>query len=445
MRIHFIAIGGSAMHNLAIALKENNYIITGSDDEIFEPSRSRLLKHGLLPEKQGWNPDCITNKIDAVILGMHARKDNPELLRALELGIKVYSYPEYIYKSSVDKMRVVIAGSHGKTTVTSMVMHALKENNIDFDYLVGAQLEGFDTMVRISESAKIVVLEGDEYLSSPIDLKPKFLWYKPHIALITGIAWDHVNVFPSIKIYNEQFRLFVNSIFDNGYLTWFSGDKTLQKLLSDYKGVFNLEAYEGFDTEVVSGNTQVLHKNKSYPVTVFGSHNMQCRQLGLSDTQFLASMSTFKGAARRLQVLRQNGHSAVYYDFAHAPSKLKATINAVKEQFPARRLVACMELHTFSSLNKDFLPQYFNTMEKADRALVFYNPNVLEHKKLSPLTASEVAEAFNLEESSIVTSAVDLLENLRNEKLINTNVLVMSSGNLGGIDIKEWAETLDIE
>ncbi len=448
MRIHFIAIGGSAMHNLAIALKENNEIITGSDDEVFEPSRSRLLKHGLLPVQQGWNPDCITHELDAVILGMHARKDNPELLRALEIGVKVYSYPEYLFEQCQHKKRVVIAGSHGKTTVTSMVMHALRHNKVDFDYMVGAQLEGFDTMVRLSKSAKVVVFEGDEYLSSPIDLRPKFLWYKPHLALITGIAWDHVNVFPTIEQYNEQFQMFVDSISENGYLTWFSNDVTLKEMMRDYKGTLTTEAYGTLVTKVVDGQTQVLHHQQTYEVPVFGSHNMQnmagamniCRELGLSEQQFLASMKTFKGASRRLQVLGQNDHSCVFYDFAHAPSKLKATIEAVKEQYPDRELVACIELHTFSSLNKNFLPQYRNTMERADYPIVFFDPSVLAHKQLPVLSTEEVAEAFNIPVKAILTTTAELLLALNSVALDHANLLVMTSGNLGGINIKEWVD-----
>lgn len=451
MRIHFIAIGGSAMHNLAIALKENNDIVTGSDDEVFEPSRSRLMKHGLLPEKEGWNPDAITHELDAVILGMHARKDNPELLRALEIGVKVYSYPEYLYERCQHKKRVVIAGSHGKTTVTSMVMHSLRYNRVDFDYMVGAQLEGFETMVRLSDSAKVVVFEGDEYLSSPIDLRPKFMWYKPHLALITGIAWDHVNVFPTIDTYNEQFRMFIDSIAESGYLTWFSKDETLKHILSEHKGVLTTEPYDALTTKIVDGQTQVMHNGQTFEVPVFGSHNMQnmagamnlCRELGLTEQQFLASMKTFKGASRRLQVLGQNEHATVFYDFAHAPSKLKATIEAVKEQYADRQLVACMELHTFSSLNKNFLPQYRDTMQKADRPIVFYDPNVLLHKQLPALSVAEVAAGFNLPESAIVTTAAQLLSTLDSLTLDNTNLLVMTSGNLGGINIKEWVDKRD--
>ncbi|GAO29194.1 UDP-N-acetylmuramate--L-alanine ligase [Geofilum rubicundum] len=448
MRIHFIAIGGSAMHNLAIALKENHEVVSGSDDEVFEPSRSRLLQHGLLPEKEGWDPDRITHDLDAVILGMHARKDNPELLRALEIGVKVYSYPEYLYEQCRHKKRVVIAGSHGKTTVTSMVMHALRDNQIDFDYMVGAQLEGFDTMVRLSKSAKVVVFEGDEYLSSPIDLRPKFLWYRPHLALITGMAWDHVNVFPTIEIYNEQFRLFVDSIIEDGYLTWFSGDSNLKDMMADFEGGLTTEPYGTLATQVEKGRTQVLHHQQSYPVPVFGNHNMQnmagamniCRELGLSEQRFLTSMKTFKGASRRLQVLGQNEHSTVFYDFAHAPSKLKATIDAVKEQFPDRTLVACLELHTFSSLNKTFLPQYRNTMEKADKPIVFYNPEVLKHKQLPALSVAEVSAAFNIPASAIVTSSSQLLAALNAVEMQQVNLLVMTSGNLGGINIKEWVD-----
>ena len=197
MNVHLIAIGGSAMHNMAIAMHKKGFNVTGSDDEIFEPSKTRLAKLNLLPAKEGWDTNNIHKGIDAVILGMHARADNPELLKAQELGLKIYSYPEYIYEQTKDKTRIVIGGSHGKTSITAMILHVLNYHKVDCDYMVGAQLDGFDTMVKLTKEAKIAVIEGDEYLSSPIDRRPKFHLYKPNIAILSGIAWDHINVFPT--------------------------------------------------------------------------------------------------------------------------------------------------------------------------------------------------------------------------------------------------------
>lgn len=449
MRVHFIAIGGSAMHNLAIALKDKGFDVSGSDDEVFEPSRSRLAAHKLLPEKMGWKPELITSELDAVILGMHARKDNPELQEAIKKGIKVYSYPEYLYEQSKDKTRVVIAGSHGKTTITSMLMHALRFNGIDFDYMVGAQLEGFDTMVRLSDTAAIAVFEGDEYLSSPIDERPKFLWYKPHLALISGLAWDHINVFPTIEKYNEQFSLFADSISEDGYLTWFKDDAVLQTIVGEKLRPYTHEAYGELETKQKGDDNFVVYKSKEYQIPVFGAHNMQnmagamnlCRRLGLSEDQFLRSMSTFKGASRRLQILGQSDNSTVFYDFAHAPSKLKASVEAVKQRYPSRKLIACIELHTFSSLNKSFLPQYYDTMKKADEPLVFFSPEVIDHKKLPAIKAGEVAAAFNIPESAVITSSEVLRERLDGIEFNNLNLLVMTSGSLGGINIKDWVES----
>ncbi|HHU58913.1 MAG TPA: peptidoglycan synthetase [Bacteroidales bacterium] len=452
MRVHFIAIGGSAMHNLALALHENGFEVSGSDDEVFEPSRSRLAARGLLPAREGWQPELITRELDAIILGMHARQDNPELLRAQELGLKVYSYPEYLYEQCRDKTRVVIGGSHGKTTVTSMIMHALRFQGVDFDYMVGAQLEGFDTMVRLSKTAKIAVFEGDEYLSSPIDLRPKFLWYRPHLALLTGVAWDHINVFPTEEGYNEQFRLFADTVDENGYLTWFSGDFVLQKLFAESTWPFRVEPYSELEQAEEDGPSRIWYGGRSWPVPVFGAHNRQnmagalkvCQQLGLSAGQFLEAMASFKGAARRLQVLREKSDAAVFYDFAHAPSKLRASIAAVKEQYPGRRLLACMELHTFSSLSKDFLPQYQGTMALADEALVYFNPQVLAHKRLPVVSAAEVAQAFGLPETAVVTSNAELLERLRGFSLQEANLLIMTSGNFGGLKVQDFvAEELN--
>ncbi len=438
------------MHNLAIALHKKGYKVTGSDDEIFEPSRSRLQKHGLLPEKQGWNPDIITSGIDAIILGMHARKDNPELQKALSAGLKVYSYPEYLYEQTKNKKRVVIGGSHGKTTITSMVMHTLKTVGIRFDYMVGAQLEGFDTMVNLNHDTEIAVFEGDEYLSSPIDLTPKFLWYKPHIALLSGIAWDHINVFPTWENYLEQFDLFASTIEDDGTLVFYDGDPELVKIDEIQRKRVKTIPYSVLDYSVDGDKTLVSFGDKKYILNIFGGHNLQnlngarlvCNEIGISDDNFLTAMQSFKGAAKRLQLLKSNKNCNIYLDFAHSPSKLKATTQAVKAQFKERKLVACMELHTFSSLNKEFLPHYKHTMQAADRAIVYFNTEVLKHKQLPKITKEEVANAFSHPNLIVFTDSVKLTEELKKEEWKNRNLLIMTSGNFSGVNLKELAAEL---
>jgi UDP-N-acetylmuramate: L-alanyl-gamma-D-glutamyl-meso-diaminopimelate ligase len=447
MRVHFIAIGGSAMHNLAIALKENGANVSGSDDEIFEPSKSRLARHGILPTRTGWFPETINDRLDAIILGMHARPDNPELLRALELGLKVYSYPEYLYEQCKTKKRVVVGGSHGKTTVTSMIMHVLKHQGVDFDYMVGAQLEGFDTMVHLSPNSKIAVFEGDEYLSSPIDSRPKFLWYKPHIALLTGIAWDHINVFPTIENYNQQFDLFIHTIDPHGLLTYFEGDPDLRAVVAGSEAKCRLAPYNALAASVKDDLTVVHHCGNDYPVAFFGDHNLQnmagamvvCEELGVKPEHFLQAMQSFKGAARRLQVLGETEDAAVFYDFAHAPSKVKATMQAVRSRYPQRHLTAFLELHTFSSLNRDFLSQYADSMKPAHQAFVFFDPHVVAHKKLPPISVEEVAKGFNLPVTSILTDVEVMKQKLEQLRLQNANLLIMTSGNLAGINLKELA------
>lgn len=449
MRVHFIAIGGSAMHNLAIALHEKGFQVTGSDDEIFEPSRSRLLKHGLLPKTMGWQPELITPELNAIILGMHARKDNPELLRAQELGLKVYSYPEYLYEQTKEKTRVVIGGSHGKTTITSMIMHVLKTLALDFDYMVGAQIEGFDTMVRLTKEAPIAIFEGDEYLSSPIDLTPKFHWYKPHIALLSGIAWDHINVFPTWDNYVEQFAIFARSIEPDGKLIYFEGDENLAAIANSIHQAQTL-AYKGLPARNEDGTTIVEQAGKAYPLMVFGDHNLQniegamqvCQQLGIKPEDFLTAITSFKGAAKRLQVLKKNNGSTIFLDFAHSPSKLKATTAAVKKQYPNRKLVACMELHTFSSLNKDFLPEYHKAMQEADEAIVFFNPEVVKHKKLPPFEKSDVEKAFDQDNLTVFTESAALVNHLTAHQWPNTNLLIMTSGNFSGVDLAALANEL---
>ncbi|WP_439181991.1 UDP-N-acetylmuramate--L-alanine ligase [Carboxylicivirga taeanensis] len=450
MRVHFIAIGGSAMHNLAIALHLKGFHVTGSDDEIFEPSKTRLQKHGLLPAKEGWNPQAITTELDAIILGMHAKKDNPELLAAQQLGVKIYSYPEYLYEQTKDKKRVVIGGSHGKTTTTAMVMHVLKTMAIDFDYMVGAQLDGFDTMVKLTREAPIAIFEGDEYLSSPIDLTPKFHWYKPHIAMLTGIAWDHMNVFPTWENYISQFTKFAQRIENQGALIYFEGDEELRKLAKNQKQALQVIPYNTAPHQLKDGQAIVGWERKTYPMEIFGEHNLQnmngarliCEQLGLTAHDFFTAMQSFKGASKRLQLLKKKEGTNIYLDFAHSPSKLQATTKAMKEQFTNRALIAVMELHTFSSLNKAFLPQYKNTMNTADKAIVYYNPDVLEHKGLPALTPEEVIVAFGREDLQVMTDSLELVKWLKQQNYTDTNLLIMTSGNLSGINLKDLAEEL---
>lgn len=450
MNVHFIAIGGSAMHNLAIALHKKGYRISGSDDEIFEPSRSRLEKHGILPGKIGWFPEKIQSGLDAVILGMHARIDNPELKQAKKLGVPVFSYPEYLYEQSKNKTRVVIGGSHGKTTITAMIMHVLKSCNMDFDYMVGADIDGFDTMVKITDSAKVAVFEGDEYLSSPIDRRPKFHLYHPHIGVISGIAWDHINVFPSFENYVEQFEIFAEIIENNnGHLIYYEGDKEVVRIAENRtcrKTPYREHLAEN------SKNQMVLKVSGHSPVRlkVFGKHNLQninaakivCNNLGVSDNEFYQSIASFEGARKRLQLLAENNQTAVFLDFAHAPSKLKATTQAVKEQFSERQLVACMELHTFSSLNKAFLPQYHLSMRAADKAFVYFNPDTVKHKKLEMLAPGDIAKAFGGQNVTVFSDAQQLLDELRLQNWENTNLLLMSSGNFSGIDFNELAQKI---
>lgn len=447
MRVHFIAIGGSAMHNLAIALHKKGYQISGSDDEIFEPSKSRIDSYGLLPEKFGWDENRITPDIDAVILGMHARIDNPELLKAQELGLKIYSYPEYIYEQSKTKTRVVVGGSHGKTSITAMVLYVLEKCNFNFDYMVGAQLEGFDTMVKITD-APVIILEGDEYLSSPIDRRPKFHLYKPHIALISGIAWDHINVFPTFENYIEQFNIFINQIEPNGFLTYCENDEVLKALVSRNTSPIKKVGYSTPTNYIENGTTFLETEFGNIQLMIFGNHNLQningarliCNQLGIDNSNFYAAISSFKGAAKRLELIAKNEFTAVYKDFAHSPSKLKATTAAVKQQYPKRKLIACMELHTFSSLTKAFLKEYKNSMEDADEAYVYYSTHTLEHKKLASISISDVEAAFHSKNVVVFTDSEALFEVLKNHDKLNTVLLLMSSGNFDGVDLNQFGE-----
>lgn len=449
-RVHFIAIGGSAMHNLAIALHLKGYNVTGSDDEIFDPAKSRLEKYGLLPSSIGWNSDNITPDIDAVILGMHARIDNPELLRAKDLGIKIFSYPEYLYEQSKNKKRIVIGGSHGKTTITAMILHALQYVGIKADYMVGAQLEGFEVMVKLSDDAEIMVLEGDEYLTSPIDRRPKFHLYMPDVALISGIAWDHINVFPTFEIYKEQFAQFANLITPNGTLVYCADDDNVKAIGTHTRADVVSVPYNVPDFVIQDGITYIVVGQKKVPLQVFGRHNLLnlmgaknvCSSIGMSDEMFYQAISSFKGASKRLELVKKDSHSAVYKDFAHAPSKLKATIAAMKEQFPHRTLVACMELHTFSSLTDAFLSQYSGSMNMADEAIVYFNPRAIEHKKLPPLDPEKVRKSFDNKNIKVYTSSEVLMSDILAKDWTDKNLLLMSSGNFDGVDFKELANRI---
>jgi len=448
MRIHFIAIGGSAMHNMAIALHKKGFEVTGSDDVLFEPSVSRLSKYGLLPENNGWYPEKITPDIDAIILGMHARADNPELLKAQQLGLKIFSYPEYIYEHSKDKLRVVIGGSHGKTTITSMILHVLKNTGKDFDYLVGAQLEGFDTMVKLTDEAQIIVIEGDEYLSSAIDRRPKFHLYKANLGVISGIAWDHINVFPTFENYTDQFRLFIETIQPNGKLIYSETDEVLNDVVKKDQSDVEKLPYHLPDYNIKYGITNIINGQKVYPLQVFGEHNLLnieaarlvCESLGISTDDFYTQISSFKGAARRLELMGKNGTSNFFKDFAHSPSKLKATIHAVRSQFPDRKLVSCIELHTFSSLNKDFLGEYAHAMDEADEAIVFIDKKTFEQKKMEPYLAETVKDAFYRADLVFYNDPSILEKYLENIAIDNTNLLMMSSGNFGGIDLQKLSK-----
>ena len=441
IRIHFIAIGGAAMHNLALAVASKaGYQVTGSDDEIFDPALTHLREAGLLPDEMGWHPERITKDIDAIILGMHAREDNPELVRARELGIKIYSFPEYLYEQTKDKIRIVVGGSHGKTTTTSMILYVLQRLGIEADYMVGAQIEGFERMVRLSDTAKYAVFEGDEYLTSPLDLRSKFLWYHPHIAILTGIAWDHINVFPTFPEYVETFRKFIEGVEPGGSFIWYKGDENLRAIAEGARKDITCIPYDAYD-----GNVQMQ---------VFGKHNMQnlqaamlaCHCIGVAPDDFYREISSFTGASNRLEKICETETSVAYKDFAHSPSKLKATINAVRERYPDKKLIACMELHTFSSLMADFLPQYKNCMAEADVAYVYFNPKVIEHKRLTPITKEEVREAFGTENVEVFTESEALQKAVRDQFSVvspqGIALLMMSSGTFDGVNIKEFAAQL---
>jgi UDP-N-acetylmuramate: L-alanyl-gamma-D-glutamyl-meso-diaminopimelate ligase len=450
MRTHFIAIGGAAMHNLALALHNKGYQVTGSDDAIFEPSKSRLEKKGLLPIEMGWFPEKITQDIEAIILGMHAKADNPELLKAKELGLKIYSYPEFLYEQSKNKTRVVIGGSHGKTTITSMILHVMHYHNIEVDYMVGAQLEGFDTMVHLTETNDFIVLEGDEYLSSPIDRRPKFHLYQPNIALLSGIAWDHINVFPTFENYVEQFEIFVNQITKGGILVYNEEDKTVKKVAENSENSIRKLAYKTPNYSVEDGTTMLETPEGSMPIEVFGAHNLNnlagakwiCQNMGVDEADFFEAIASFKGASKRLEKIAEGKGKVAYKDFAHSPSKVSATTKAVKSQYPDRKLIACLELHTYSSLNAEFLKEYQGALDAADVAIVFYSPDAVKIKQLEEVTYDQIAQSFQREDLIIYTNPADFKNFLFSQNFDNSALLLMSSGNYGGLNFDEVKELM---
>ena len=445
MNIHFIAIGGSAMHNLALALAHKGYRITGSDDVIFEPSKSRLSEKGLLPSEFGWFPEKIHTDLDAIVLGMHAKADNPELLKAQELGLTIYSYPEFLYEQSKNKTRVVIGGSHGKTTITSMILHVLNFHDRDVDYMVGAQLDGFDRMVHLTEENDFIILEGDEYLSSPIDRRPKFHLYKPNIALLSGIAWDHINVFPTFDNYVEQFQIFVDSIVNGGSITYNEEDVEVKKVVESSENSIRKFAYKTPEYTVEDGQTLLETPEGPMPIEVFGAHNLSnlagakwiCQNMGIDEDDFYEAIATFKGASKRLEKIAEGAQSIAYKDFAHSPSKVKATTDAVKEQYPNKKLVAFLELHTYSSFNPEFLKEYEGALNAADEAIVFYLPESVAIKKLEPVSEEQIKTAFQRDDLQIYTDAQSFEKVVFDKDFDNTVGLFMSSGNYGGLDLEE--------
>ena len=445
MNIHFIAIGGSAMHNLAIALHQKGYQVTGSDDTIHEPSKSRLEKHGLLPAVFGWFPEKLSSKIEVVILGMHAKGDNPELLKAKELGLKIYSYPEFLYEQSKNKTRVVIGGSHGKTTITSMILHVLNYHEKEVDYMVGAQLEGFETMVHLTEENEFIVLEGDEYLSSPIDRRPKFHLYQPNIALLSGIAWDHINVFPTFENYKDQFKIFTDSMINGGSMVYNDEDGHVKEIVESSENHIKKYPYTTPKHFIENGITYLETPEGDLPLEIFGIHNLQnlagakwiCQHMGIDEDDFYEAIASFKGASKRLEKIAATKSTVIFKDFAHSPSKVEATTKAVKEQFKDWTVLACLELHTYSSLNAEFLAEYKGALDAADKAVVFYSPHAVKIKQLEEVSKGQIAKAFERDDLVIYTNPQEFKDFLFSQNLEKTAVVLMSSGNYGGLDFEE--------
>ncbi len=450
MKVHFIAIGGAVMHNLAIALHKKGFLVSGSDDEIFEPSFSRLSQYGLLPSELGWFPSKITPDLHSVVLGMHAREDNPELAKAGELGLKIRSFPEFLYEQTRNKTRVVIGGSHGKTTITAMIMHVLKHHGVLFDYMVGSLVDGFETMVGLHESSEMAVFEGDEYLSSVLDRRPKFHLYKPHISLISGIAWDHMNVFPTYENYLEQFRIFIEKTEVGGTLVYSGDDPGVARLVGSSRRLLDYILYLEHPHRIRDGKTYLVDEGREYRVLVFGRHNMQnisgakmvCEMFGIHGEMFYGALESFTGAGKRMQLLGEDEQTSIYLDFAHAPSKVRATTRALKEQYPERRLTAVLELHTFSSLNAGFLPQYNAALQAADKAIVYFNPLTVAHKKLPDITMEQIKDAFNRSDLCVYNDAGKLAGDLLDSDWKGSNLLIMTSGNIDGQDLEALARSI---
>jgi len=444
MRVHFIAVGGAVMHNLAIALHKKGYIVSGSDDEIFEPSRSRLEQYGILPTGDGWDPENITPDIETIILGMHAKADNPELIKAREIGLNIMSFPEYLYEQTKNKKRIVVAGSHGKTTTTAMIMHVFMSLGIKFDYMVGSIIDRFETMVGLSDEAEIAVFEGDEYLTSALDRRPKFHLYMPDIAIINGIAWDHMNVFPTFENYIEQFKIFADKISDGGTLIYYDNDQEIKKIAADCKDRIKKIPYKTHGYfQNKSGFYGATH-NRVVPLKIFGEHNMQnlsaakeaCIAAGVAEDDFYTAIQSFEGTSKRLQKLKENEKGIVYLDFAHSPSKVKATVEAVAARYPGRVIIACLELHTYSSLSAGFLPLYEGTLKNANAAFVYFNPHAIALKKLEPVTKEAVIKAFNSDNLRVFDNSAELFESIKREKYSDPVYLFMSSGDFDGYDLK---------
>ena len=450
MNIHFIAIGGSAMHALAIALHKKGFNVAGSDDAIFEPSKSALEKSGILPSNPGWFPEKITRDLDAVILGMHAKKDNPELLKAQELGIKIYSYPEFIFEQCKTKTRVVVGGSHGKTTITSMILHVMHYHDRQVDYMVGAQLEGLENTIQLNDDNDFIVIEGDEYLSSAIDLRPKFHLYEPNIALLSGIAWDHINVFPTYEDYIEQFRIFVSKIVNGGILVYNEEEPELKKIVENSTNPIRKHPYHTPEYYIEDGETILVTPEGDMPLEIFGKHNLSnlagakwvCQHMGIDEEDFYEAIASFKGASKRLQKIKESGDFIVFKDFAHSPSKVNASLKAVKEQFQGKKIIACLELHTFSSSNQDFITEYKNSLDAADEAIVFYSLEAVTHKNLKPISSAIITSVFGRDDLRIITETADLENYLKTSNFDNSVLLFMSSGNYGGIDLEQLVNEL---
>ena len=443
MRIHFIAVGGSAMHNLAIALHLKGYDVTGSDDHIFEPSKSRLNKHGLLPDDFGWDASRISDDLDFVILGMHAKVDNPELIESQNRNLKIVSYPEFIYEMSKNKTRVVIGGSHGKTSITAMVLHVLNQNGREVDFMVGAQLEGFETMVHLTDENDFILLEGDEYLSSPIDRRPKFHLYKPNIALLSGISWDHINVFPTKEIYLKQFELFLETMVSGGVLVYNKLDSQVNQISIDCKRPIRKLEYTMPDYYIDNGISFLRTDEGDLPLKIFGDHNLSnlsgakliCQLMGVQEEEFNNSISSFKGADKRLESILVMKDRNVFKDFAHSPSKVIATVKALKNQYQNRKLIALLELHTFSSLNKEFIVEYKDSLKSADIAVLFYDPKAIKNKGLSAIDDKMIKKAFNDNKLIIFSNSGQLSDFLLSQSYVNANLLIMSSGNYASLDL----------